>query len=50
MDVQTAIDRFLAAPGVSDSTRRAYRADLRHFAAWLGDRPLERADVRLLAE
>jgi integrase/recombinase XerC len=50
VDVQTAIDRFLAAPGVSDSTRRAYRADLRHFAAWLGDRPLERADVRLLAE
>jgi site-specific recombinase XerD len=32
---QTAIDRFLASPSLSDATRRAYRADLAEFASWL---------------
>jgi site-specific recombinase XerD len=47
-----AIDRFLGNPALSDSTRRAYRSDLRHFAAWLECRgtPLERVDVRALAD
>ena len=47
-----AIDRFLGNPALSDSTRRAYGSDLRHFAAWLERRgtPLERIDVRALAD
>jgi site-specific recombinase XerD len=47
-----AIDRFLGNPALSDSTRRAYRSDLRHFAAWLERRgtTLERVDVRALAD
>ena len=52
MNAAVAIDRFLASPGLSEATRRAYRADLRDFAAWLGDRGLGLADVdvRVLAE
>jgi site-specific recombinase XerD len=47
-----AIDRFLGSPALSESTRRAYRSDLRHFAAWLDDRgtPLGQVDVRTLAD
>ncbi len=47
-----AIDRFLGSPALSESTRRAYRSDLRHFAAWLDDRgtPLDQVDVRTLAD
>lgn len=47
-----AIDRFLGNPALSDSTRRAYRSDLRHFSAWLEPRgiPLDRVDVRVLAD
>ena len=30
-----AIDRFLASPGLSESTRRAYASDLADFACWL---------------
>src|SRR5512142_1816577 len=47
-----AIDRFLERPALSDATRRAYRSDLRQFAAWLerhGTR-LEEVDVRVLAD
>jgi integrase/recombinase XerC len=29
------IERFLASPSLSDSTRKAYRADLEEFASWL---------------
>ena len=50
MKVSTAVDRFLLAAGVADSTRRAYRADLRDFADWYGERPLEEIDVRVLAD
>ena len=50
MTIGAAIDRFLAAAGVADATRRAYAADLRDFAAWYGDRPLEDVDVRVLAD
>lgn len=47
-----AIDRFLDSPALSESTRRAYRADLRHFASWLESRAvsLEQVDVRTLAD
>jgi site-specific recombinase XerD len=44
-----AIERFLAAAGLSDSTRIAYRADLRAFHAWYGDGPVEAIDIRVLA-
>ena len=52
MDVGASIDRFLASPGLSESTRRAYAADITDFAAWLarGDRTLDDVDVRALAE
>jgi len=46
-----AIDRFLASPGISEATQRAYRADLRDFAEWYGEKAqLERVDVRTLSE
>jgi len=44
-----AIERFVAAAGIADATRRAYAADLGEFARWYGDRPLEQVDVRVLA-
>jgi site-specific recombinase XerD len=50
VEVGAAIERFLGAAGVAESTRRAYAADLREFARWYGDRPLEQVDVRVLAE
>jgi site-specific recombinase XerD len=50
--VAHSIERFLASPSLAESTRRAYRADLRHFARWLDDRriSLESVDTRALAE
>jgi site-specific recombinase XerD len=47
-----AIDRFLGAPGLADATRRAYGADLRHFARWLDEsgRGVADVDTRALAE
>lgn len=52
MDVAPAIDRFLESPALSESTRRAYRSDLRHFLRWLEQTggELERVDVRALAD
>ncbi len=52
MDVSTAIDRFLDSPGLAESTRRAYAADLADFAGWLSrsDRTIDDVDVRALAE
>ena len=35
MDARPQIERFLASPGLSESTRRAYRFDVEEFAAWL---------------
>jgi site-specific recombinase XerD len=51
MDLGSAIERFLASPALSDSTRRAYAADLREFSSWLRDRgtALEGVDVRVLS-
>jgi len=48
--VAQAADHFLLAAGISEATRRAYRADLRDFAAWYGNEPLEHVDVRVLAD
>jgi site-specific recombinase XerD len=48
--IGTAIDRFLAAAGISAATRRAYRNDLRDFAAWYGDGDVEAIDVRVMAD
>ena len=50
MRIGNAIERYLGAAGVSDATRRAYRTDLRDFAEWYGERPLEQVDVRALAD
>jgi site-specific recombinase XerD len=46
------IERFLASPALADSTRRAYRVDLRQFSAWLDGRrlTLEDVDVRVLSD
>ena len=49
MDTVVAIDRFLASPGLSESTRRAYAADLRDFAGWMRSQGLELDDVDVRA-
>jgi site-specific recombinase XerD len=50
--VNREIDRFLESPALSDATRRAYRVDVREFAAWLDKRgtSLQKVDVRALAD
>ena len=49
--LEAATERFLAAAGISDGTRRVYAADLREFAHWFGpDSPVEDIDVRVLAD
>jgi site-specific recombinase XerD len=50
--VNREIDRFLESPALSDATRRAYRVDVREFAAWLDRRgtTLQDVDVRALAD
>jgi site-specific recombinase XerD len=52
METQAAIDRFLASPALSDSTRRAYGVDLAEFGTWLRARKasVEDVDARLLAD
>lgn len=52
MELQAAVDRFLASPSLSEGTVSAYRVDVRRFAAWLEQRGLGLADVdvRVLAE
>ncbi len=52
MNTSAAIDRYLASPALSDSTRRAYRVDLEQFARWLDSRgaSLDDVDVRLLVD
>ena len=51
VDVFAAIDRFLASPGLAESTRRSYGFDLRDFARWLerSGVGLEQVDTRALA-
>jgi site-specific recombinase XerD len=52
VEPSAAIERFLASPALSDSTRRAYRVDVEEFAAWLvqQDASLDAINARLLAE
>jgi site-specific recombinase XerD len=52
METRAAIDRFLASPALSDSTRRAYGVDLAEFGDWLRKRKasVEDVDARLLAD
>jgi site-specific recombinase XerD len=52
VDTATAIDRFLEHGGLAEATRRAYRSDLRSYAAWLErlELSLEDTDTRVLAE
>ena len=52
MTTAAAIERFLASPGLADSTRRSYRFDLRDFSGWLAERDaeVEEVDVRILAD
>jgi site-specific recombinase XerD len=52
METQAAIERFLASPALSDSTRRAYGVDLAEFGTWLRARraSVEDVDARLLAD
>jgi site-specific recombinase XerD len=52
METRVAIDRFLASPSLSESTRKAYRTDLRGFADWLEHEGTGITDVnvRVLAE
>jgi site-specific recombinase XerD len=52
MSTAAAIDRFLEHGGLSAATQRAYRSDLRAFAAWLAARELtlDGVDARVLAD
>jgi site-specific recombinase XerD len=52
VDVRREIDRFLSSASFAETTRRSYRFDLEHFAAWLDARGLrlEQVGVRELAE
>jgi integrase/recombinase XerC len=51
VNVAAAIERYLASPALSESTRRAYRLDVEEFASWLESRgtSLDAVDVRTLA-
>jgi site-specific recombinase XerD len=46
-----AIERYLASPALSESTRRAYRVDVQEFASWLEARgtSLDEVDIRTLS-
>jgi len=50
MQLDAAIDRFLAQGGLSAATRRAYASDLRDFMEWYGNGAVEAIDVRVLAD
>lgn len=52
MEVRASIDRYLASPGLSESTRRAYASDLADFSTWLqrSGRTVTDVDVQALAE
>ena len=51
MNASAAIERYLASPALSESTRRAYRVDVEEFAAWLEARgtTLDAVDVRTMS-
>src|SRR5918995_274414 len=51
VEPSAAIERYLASPALSESTRRAYRVDVEEFAAWLDqhEASLDSVDARLLS-
>jgi site-specific recombinase XerD len=51
VELQASIDRYLESAPLAESSRRAYRSDLREFARWLHrhGRRLDDVDVRTLA-
>ena len=51
MTVEAAAERYLRAAGIAGSTRRAYAADLREFARFVGpDSPIDDVDLQVLAD
>ena len=51
MTIEAAAERFLAAAGIGEGTRRGYSADIDEFARWFGpDSPVDDVDVRVLAD
>jgi site-specific recombinase XerD len=52
MNTTAAIDRFLASPSLSDTTRKAYAVDVREFGEWLAKRRIDvdDVDVRVLSD
>jgi integrase/recombinase XerC len=51
MTIEAAAERFLAAAGLGEGTRRGYAADIEEFGRWFGpDSPIEDVDVRVLAD
>jgi site-specific recombinase XerD len=50
MRLAPATERYLGTAGLSAATRRAYASDLRDFAGWYGDGPIERVDMRVLSD
>jgi len=52
VDTAAAIERFLASPSLSETTRKAYAVDVREFADWLAKRRirLDDVDVRVLSD
>ena len=51
MDLRAEAERFLAAPALSDATKRAYRVDVEEFCAWLrrAAHGLDDVDARVFA-
>jgi integrase/recombinase XerC len=51
VNAAAAIERYLASPALSESTRRAYRVDIEEFASWLDARgtSLDDVDIRTLS-
>jgi len=52
MDTTAAIDRFLASPSLSETTKKAYAVDVREFGQWLAKRRIDvdEVDVRVLSD
>jgi site-specific recombinase XerD len=52
VNTTAAIDRFLASPSLSETTKRAYAVDVREFGEWLGKRGIDvdKVDVRVLSD
>jgi site-specific recombinase XerD len=49
VDLEHAIERFLASPALGEGTRRSYRGDVEEFGRWLGKRGIAVEDVEVRA-